>query len=139
VFGWLNDNAAKPYQTKLANITDGTANTLLMAEIIMAKTDSDFDTRGDFLNDDGNYMTFEFMTINPPNGGTDILSTCPNPKDPAPCATGSKMHLAARSRHPGGVNALFADGSVRWAANDFSTTIWQGLGTMNGGELGVGP
>ena len=28
---------------------------------------------------------------------------------------------------------------VRWAANDVSTTIWQGLGTMNGGEPIAGP
>lgn len=41
----------------------------------------------------------------------------------------------ARSHHPGGVNALMADGSVRFVSEMISTAVWRGLGTRNGGEL----
>jgi prepilin-type processing-associated H-X9-DG protein len=41
----------------------------------------------------------------------------------------------ARSAHPGGVNALFADGSVRFAKQSIGRAVWRGLGTRNGDEL----
>jgi len=42
---------------------------------------------------------------------------------------------SARSYHPGGVNELFADGSVHFMKNTISTVIWQALGTAAGGEI----
>jgi prepilin-type N-terminal cleavage/methylation domain-containing protein/prepilin-type processing-associated H-X9-DG protein len=45
------------------------------------------------------------------------------------------MSLAASSQHPGGVNALFGDGSVRWTKNTVDPTVWRGLGTIAGGEV----
>jgi prepilin-type N-terminal cleavage/methylation domain-containing protein/prepilin-type processing-associated H-X9-DG protein len=39
------------------------------------------------------------------------------------------------SNHPGGVNVLFADGSVRFAKDSISQTIWMNLGSRNGGEV----
>jgi prepilin-type N-terminal cleavage/methylation domain-containing protein/prepilin-type processing-associated H-X9-DG protein len=41
----------------------------------------------------------------------------------------------ARSRHPGGVNVLFADGSVHFVKNSVSSTAWQAIGTIAGGEV----
>ncbi|WP_435008447.1 DUF1559 domain-containing protein [Tundrisphaera lichenicola] len=41
----------------------------------------------------------------------------------------------ARSRHPGGVNLLLADGSVRFVKNTINLAAWQSLGTCNGGEV----
>ncbi len=41
----------------------------------------------------------------------------------------------ARSRHPGGVNLLLADGSVRFIKNTVNLTAWRALGTCNGGEV----
>ena len=38
------------------------------------------------------------------------------------------MSLAASSNHPGGVNALFADGSVHFVKNSVSPVTWYGLG-----------
>ena len=41
----------------------------------------------------------------------------------------------ATSRHPGGVNLLLADGSVRFAKNTIDVKIWQALATIAGGEI----
>jgi prepilin-type processing-associated H-X9-DG protein len=42
---------------------------------------------------------------------------------------------AARSRHSGGVNVLFGDGSVHFVKNSINVTIWMGLGTRAGREV----
>ncbi|MGC8642606.1 MAG: DUF1559 domain-containing protein [Isosphaeraceae bacterium] len=43
--------------------------------------------------------------------------------------------VTARSRHPGGVNVLFGDGSIRFILGTVSREVWRGFGTRNGGEL----
>ena len=43
--------------------------------------------------------------------------------------------FAARSYHPGGVNAALLDGSVRWFSSGTSTQVWRSLGTAAGGEV----
>ena len=45
----------------------------------------------------------------------------------------------ARSYHPGGVNTLFMDGSVRFITNSIPQATWRALGTRNGGEAVVIP
>ena len=42
----------------------------------------------------------------------------------------------ARSWHPAGVNATFADGSSRFITNDVDVTVWRAYATINGGEVG---
>jgi prepilin-type N-terminal cleavage/methylation domain-containing protein/prepilin-type processing-associated H-X9-DG protein len=42
--------------------------------------------------------------------------------------------ITARSHHPGGVNALFADGNVRFISSSIDANIWRALGTIQGGE-----
>ena len=41
----------------------------------------------------------------------------------------------ARSRHPGGVNALFVDGSVHFIKNTVNIGTYRALGTIAGGEV----
>jgi prepilin-type processing-associated H-X9-DG protein len=43
--------------------------------------------------------------------------------------------ITARSYHPGGVNALFADGSVRFAKSTIDGATWRALGTVAGREV----
>jgi prepilin-type N-terminal cleavage/methylation domain-containing protein/prepilin-type processing-associated H-X9-DG protein len=42
---------------------------------------------------------------------------------------------AAGSYHPGGVNVLFMDGSVRFVKNSVNYYTWYGAGTVSGGEI----
>ena len=42
--------------------------------------------------------------------------------------------FAARSYHPGGVNAAMADGSVRWFTSTTDTRLWRTHGTRNRGD-----
>ncbi len=43
--------------------------------------------------------------------------------------------VAARSFHPGGVNAMMGDGSVRFVKDSVSLVAWRAIGTRRGGEV----
>lgn len=67
-----------------------------------------------------------YSQTQPPNGRVpDCLRV-------AGSATGM---TTARSRHPGGVHALMADGSTRFVLNSIALPTWRALGTRNGHEL----
>jgi len=60
----------------------------------------------------------------------------PNGPIPDALALAAWVGIAtARSHHRGGVNALMADGSVRFVGNSVARAVWRGLGTRNGDEL----
>jgi prepilin-type processing-associated H-X9-DG protein len=40
----------------------------------------------------------------------------------------------ARSRHPGGVNLVMADGSVSFIANDVTLPVWQAMASCNAAD-----
>jgi len=44
-------------------------------------------------------------------------------------------YVASRSRHPGGVNSLFGDGSVHFLKSSISPMTWVALGTINSGQV----
>jgi prepilin-type processing-associated H-X9-DG protein len=132
-FGHINGNRATPLVTKMASITDGTSNTLMMSETLKAWSPDDNDWRGDIHNDDG---VFRFQTINTPNSSApDVVNwAIPNNDPLMPVSTSGREHSAARSRHINGVNVSMCDGSVRFVGNGISLATWRALGTMNGGE-----
>ncbi len=45
------------------------------------------------------------------------------------------LNIAARGRHPGGINSLCCDGHVQFIKDSVSLPLWQALGTRNGGDL----
>ena len=77
------------------------------------------------------------------NGG--YLSTCynlyttPNP-DNFDCINAANNFglAAARSGHPGGVNLMLCDGSVRFVSNSVSLASWQAVATRDRGDM-AGP
>jgi prepilin-type processing-associated H-X9-DG protein len=43
--------------------------------------------------------------------------------------------ITASSLHPGGVNVLLMDGSVRFIRDGINPSLWQALGTRAGAEV----
>jgi prepilin-type N-terminal cleavage/methylation domain-containing protein len=129
--------ATLPRLVRFKDITDGTSHTMLLSETVCTRSDDTYDIRGDMLND-GEGCT-EYMTIDTPNSGTDVTPYLHNggknlPEDP-PALIGAYAHKAARSRHPGGVNVIMADSSLRFVTDEIALDLWRAMGTMNGGEV----
>ena len=134
-FSHSNGNRSMPNKTTFGSISDGTSNTLLMSEYLIAKSSADNDWRGDIHNDDG---VFRFHTLMTPNtSAPDIIRNgwFQTPNDPQmPAAAGTEQQNAARSRHTGGVTTAYCDGSIHFTSNNISLVVWQAMGTMDGGE-----
>lgn len=137
-FSHVRGRRSEPRLTRLKDVTDGTSNTLMMSELLKAWSNEDNDWRGDIHNDDG---VFRFHTLLSPNtSAPDVISNgwfqdTGDPMMPAVAGSGNRQVTAARSRHPGGVNALLCDSSVRFVNNDIALYVWQAMGSMNGGEV----
>jgi prepilin-type N-terminal cleavage/methylation domain-containing protein/prepilin-type processing-associated H-X9-DG protein len=123
----------------LRDFTDGTSNTVLMSEVkIGVNQGTSSDHRGDIYNDDR--CCFEFHTYSTPNtkvydqieGGFCLYPNGTNP----PCVNVNLTSFnAARSFHPGGVNAVMGDGSVRFMKDSIAVNVWRALGSISGGEI----
>ena len=86
----------------------------------------------------GNSFYDGFTTALPPNtkalAGTPALDSDMNSEDED---DGGPTYAAVTSRsyHPGGVNVLFGDGSVRFIKNSINWQTWRALGSVGGGEV----
>jgi len=128
--------------TRFKNITDGLSKTLMMAEVNMAIPSLSGKSESDASNDPrGRINSCNFVAVITPNSATDTVPTgseCPDSPPHLPCqatgASSSTSILAARSRHPGGVQAAFVDGAVQFVSNSIDQSTWQAQGTMNGGD-----
>ena len=74
-----------------------------------------------------------FTPIMPPNARLKTWGSCRS-GCPA-CGTDGSNIVNASSRHPGGVNAAFADGSVKFVKDSVNETVWWALGTRDGEEV----
>jgi prepilin-type processing-associated H-X9-DG protein len=154
-----------PNLVRLASITDGLSNTEFMSEILQGANDDLRGTIWVENGGAGSYMTrftpngmLDILQqglagSNFDNvagfGGSANYAAGTSPPGPASlcdsqpvqqlaCWTqGSegKEYVASRSRHPGGVNTLFGDGSVHFMKSSISPQTWVALGTINGGEV----
>ena len=75
-----------------------------------------------------------WMTHDMGRGGGFSMVNMPNQIN---CEAGSQIDsfLGASSMHPGGVNVMMADGSVRFIKNSVNLTSWYGIATMDGSEV----
>ena len=132
------------YGARFAAITDGTSNTLGMMEMRQAPSPNGnppaIDRRARLWNDDS--VNYQVSTRIGPNSRSPDFGVCVNdPGQALPClndtnsANALTFYMGARSRHPGGVNALFCDGSVRYIKDTIGLPVLQALSTMNGGEV----
>ncbi len=135
--------------TRIADISDGTSNTVCMAESLTGPTGY---FRGAFWEDQpcGTQVFTQYApnTTQPDLCYPYVPYWCfndPGENLPSGWGDGSTIDTcAARSRHPTGVNALFADGSGRFISNSISSHsspsdpltpgVWQALSTIAGGE-----
>ncbi len=125
-------NTAQP----ISAFQDGTSNSILHSEVLQVSSSSD--QRCEWWND----VSTNFMTYMSPNSTLpDQLSgwCVSNPVMHEPCVgTASSYYyqiIGSRSRHPGGVNSLFADGSVHFIKNTINFYTWQSLGSIKQGEV----
>jgi prepilin-type N-terminal cleavage/methylation domain-containing protein len=124
---------------RLTDITDGTANTLMVSEVNQGQG---LDARG-FSWWGG---ASGFTTLYPPNTtAPDVMTgawcNTANPQN-APCTTSASAPPSelgrrqfARSRHTGGVNVALSDASVRFVSNSVDALTWRAAGTAQGGEV----
>ena len=75
-----------------------------------------------------------FNVAQTPNDKSYPFNVCRGQGNPAQSDNGSNS-LPATSFHPGGVNALFADGSVKFIKETINRNTWWALGTRARGEI----
>jgi prepilin-type N-terminal cleavage/methylation domain-containing protein/prepilin-type processing-associated H-X9-DG protein len=135
-------------ECRIADITDGTSNTLMLSEGLNATLTTN--VWGGPMGD--NHMGVMggslFSTGLLPNSIYPDYIAGPCPQDQgdlaykAPCLSYDKSSnpdstwavAAARSKHNGGVNVALADASVRFVSNSVNPWTWVWLGTRAGNE-----
>lgn len=131
--------AGSDLSTTIAAIRDGTSNTTLVLETKFEKTNRDY---GAYWGQ-GLWTSTHAIVYNSVVGGTSYssnwASTMPNGAatlaqvNPNPKRLGYAWSIG--SRHSGGVNTAFADGSVKFIKDSINGSIWFGINTISGGEI----
>jgi prepilin-type N-terminal cleavage/methylation domain-containing protein/prepilin-type processing-associated H-X9-DG protein len=127
---------------RIRDFLDGTSTTAGISEIIKVQVDGD--ARGNWSYPEGCHYQHNRTpnTHIPDEIRTTYCKEEVGPNHPkAPC-TGTfggpgdrRVLMSARSMHPGGVNVLLMDGSVRFVTDTIDLAAWQGLGTPDGNEV----
>jgi len=133
---------------KHSSFEDGTAHTVMMSELIAGRVDRGpnvaelFDLRGCWAEP---FMGPSAYThrLTPNSSAPDDFGWCPqgyadDPDQPCIPPTGSgssDWFVGARSFHPGGVNAVYADGHVEFHSDSIDFFLWQALSTLASGEI----
>ena len=123
------------------SIIDGLSNTMAASEVLVGQSSVKNDLRGFSWWAYGTSFTGQ-LTPNStkPDWMQDpsycnVAAIASNP----PCVQGQgtpvAVYTATRSKHPGGVNAAFCDGSVRFLKNTVNPLTYMALSSSMGGEV----
>jgi prepilin-type N-terminal cleavage/methylation domain-containing protein/prepilin-type processing-associated H-X9-DG protein len=127
--------------TSISQITDGTSNSMALAEYLRGIDDPN-DVRGNFYSNWAGRKCL-YVSLTPNSSAPDVLYTqfCPSnvnlPEQNLPCTpSGSTTatYAGARSRHTGGVNVVFCDGHVSFMTDTVPLSTWQALGWIADGQ-----
>jgi prepilin-type N-terminal cleavage/methylation domain-containing protein/prepilin-type processing-associated H-X9-DG protein len=138
--------------TPMRQISDGAAHTMLISEGLVSRSDPQEGWGGPigealYGNMGGALFT---ASLTPNSTSADnVYGPCPQDVGDqayeAPCLSigsdswgtpsAERAFSAARSKHPGGVNASMVDGSVGFISEDIDLIVWRGMGTRAGGEM----
>jgi prepilin-type N-terminal cleavage/methylation domain-containing protein/prepilin-type processing-associated H-X9-DG protein len=135
---FFNLNAARSPR----HITDGLSKTIAASELI-TPSDGSTDIRGVWwINQGCGYTNYHTPNPSLPDATLPTSFYCDKqqktPCTPtAPCWGGTIY--SARSNHPGGVNAVYGDGSALFVSDSIDLVVWQAIGSMNGGETVTSP
>jgi len=128
---------------KISQVTDGTSNSILMYEDVGRNEmmDGSGGPPNNYLDPIDNKGRRHWRWAEPDNasGASKTINNNNNPKDGPPtcpwtahdCGPNNEMF----SFHPGGANALFGDGSVRFLSELTSLRMVYALSTREGGEV----
>jgi prepilin-type N-terminal cleavage/methylation domain-containing protein/prepilin-type processing-associated H-X9-DG protein len=115
------------YSTRVPEIKDGTSNTVMAGESSQPKTSASY---GPYWGA-GCWTSVHGRAL-PPNSASVLYGT-PNGK---PVANNKGSYAwQMGSEHPGGMNALFADGSVKFIKDSINHATWFAINTMRHGEV----
>jgi prepilin-type N-terminal cleavage/methylation domain-containing protein/prepilin-type processing-associated H-X9-DG protein len=131
---------------RFSSVTDGLSNSVFMGEILQGEL---YDIRGVIWQSIAGGS--HFMSRLTPNSMMDVYGVtnhgdmlnqvifCTDePTQGLPCIGGigdRGAFAGVRSHHPGGVNVLMGDGSVRFLKNSVNYVTWLGLNTISAGEV----
>jgi prepilin-type N-terminal cleavage/methylation domain-containing protein/prepilin-type processing-associated H-X9-DG protein len=128
--------------TKLSDITDGTTYTMAVAEYLKGVDAKD--PRGGIWTNRAGIQSL-YVTVGPNSPALDDICSAfyptYSPNEPSmnlPCFSGSYFntnYASPRSRHEGGVNVVFCDGSVHFIQDGIDIAVWQHLGWIEDGAV----
>lgn len=136
--GLFGENSMRGFR----DCIDGSSNQLLASEgIIRGSTGPMWGELGGYWGG-APHGSYGFSSAEPPNTTVaDRVYSCKSTTWPhAPCENGNAGGLTgrwnfARSYHPGGVNAVLVDGSVRFVSNTVDRSTWRYLGLRDDGNV----
>jgi prepilin-type N-terminal cleavage/methylation domain-containing protein/prepilin-type processing-associated H-X9-DG protein len=116
---------------RVGDVTDGTSNTVMITECAGRP---DWWVRGKLIRK--NEETDSAPWASRDNDyGLDGFDLTNHDADAGPCAINCSNSNEVYSFHPGGANAVMADGSVRFLSDKVSTRLFARLVTRSGGEV----
>jgi len=137
----ISETGALPPTMRITDITDGSSNTILLAEIAnrpnLWKAGVQIVGSQTYWSGSGGWADPSSSNAalygSPTSGGPTYLPSFSNPV-PGPCGINCSNDYGFYSFHAGGANAAFADGSVHFLSTSVTIQTLAALITYNGGE-----